>query len=258
MKALKTKQFLGVFAGVMILLLLPQISIGEEVKVGAGAAPSENVFKKIQVPMEKAIGLKLVLIDNGPSEALRNLDNGLLDAASGGVTFDDWMAMMEKEGYKIPDKNVYKYRVIGKDIIKVLTNKDLAVKALSREQLKGIFTGQIVNWREVGGPDLPIVVVWGSKIPGTNSVFQKQVMQGASYTGKVLEATNVIDVKAKVAANRGAVGLGSAGSVDSSIFVPEIPETGRPITLITKGAPSKVVLKMLDFIRGEGQRYVVK
>jgi len=166
--------------------------------------------------------------------------------------------MMDKEGYKIPDKNVYKYRVIGKDIIKIIVHKDVTVKKLSREQLEGVFTGKIANWKEVGGPDIAVVVVWGSKIPGTNSVFQKQIMRGEPYTKKVLEATTVIDVKEKVSKTSGAVGLSSIGNVDSSILAPEIPETGRPITLITKGAPSPVVLKMLAFIQGEGQKYVVK
>ena len=41
-----------------------------EVKVGAGAAPTENVFKKIKEPMEKETDLKLTLISNGPYEAL--------------------------------------------------------------------------------------------------------------------------------------------------------------------------------------------
>jgi len=73
-------------------------SSAEEVKIGAGAAPTENVFKKIMGPMETSIGLKVVLVSNGPSEALKDLDKGLLDAATGGVTFQDWMSMMDKEG----------------------------------------------------------------------------------------------------------------------------------------------------------------
>jgi phosphate transport system substrate-binding protein len=258
MKKTKTHQFLTILAGVLLFLSWPFLCFAEELKVGAGAAPCENIFRKIAAPMEKAIGLKLSLIDCGPSEALKNLDQGSVDAASGGLTFEDWMAMMDKEGYKIPDKNAYKYRVIGKDIIKVIVHKDTTVRKLSREQLEGIFSGKITNWKEVGGPDLAIVVVWGNKIPGTNAVFQKQIMHGGSYTSKVLQATTVIDVKEKVSTTRGAVGLSSVGNLDSSILAPEIPETGRPITLITKGAPSPTVLKMLDFLQGEGQKYVVR
>jgi phosphate transport system substrate-binding protein len=46
--------------------------------------------------------------------------------------------------------------------------------------------------------------------------------------------------------------------VDYLINSPTIPDIGRPITLITKGAPSEGVKKMLDYISGDGQRYIVK
>ena len=246
-----------IFSGLLVFAAAPSIR-AEEVKVGAGAAPSENIFKKIQEPMEKAIGLKLALVPSGPVAALKDLDSGAVEAASGGLTFPDWMDMMEKEGYKIPDRNAYKYRVIGKDVVKVFAHKDVQVKKLAKEQLKDIFTGKASNWKEVGGPDLAIKVVWGSKIPGTHTVFQKQAMDDAPYTQTFLEASTADDVKARVASTPGAVGLGPASLADSSVAVPEIPEIGRPITLITKGAPSPSVLKMLEFISGEGQKYIAK
>ena len=256
---MKRGSLVPVLVFMFLLALASARSVGaEEVKVGAGAAPTENVFKKIQEPMEKAIGLKLVLISSGPVAALKDLDNGAVDAASGGVTFPDWMDMMEKEGYKIPDRNAYKFRVIGKDIVKVFAHRDVQVKQLSKEQLNDIFTGKASNWKQVGGPDLALKVVWGSKIPGTQSVFQKQVMDGAPYTQSFVEATTAENVKEIVIATPGAVGLGPASLADGSVSVPEIPEVGRPITLITKGAPSPSVLKMLEFISGEGQKYIAK
>ena len=248
----------AMIAAIFMVLILSSLSFAEEVKVGAGAAPTENVFNKIKAPLEKATGINLVLISNGPEEALKDLDKGLLDAASGGVTFPDWMEMMEKGGYKIADKNVYKYRVIGKDNIKVIVHKGNAVKNLSKEQLKDIFSGKKTNWKDVGGKDMPIVVVYGNKIPGTNSVFIKQVMGGEPFTKKVQESTNAAEIKKVVAANPGAIGLSPASGVDATVSSPEIPEVGRPITLITKGAPSPKVAKMLDFIRGEGQKYLAK
>lgn len=232
-------------------------ALGSDViKIGAGAAPTENVLKKIQEPMEKAIGVKIVIVDNGPFEALVDLDKGKLDAATGGVSFPDWMKMMEEKGYAIPDKGAYKHRVIGKDLIKVVIHKGVTVGKLDKEQLKSIFTGKIKNWKEVGGGDVPIKVVYGMKIPGTQSVFQKQIMDGAAYTKESIEATNAPDVKEKVKGTPGAVGLSPLTLVDGSVNAPEILEIGRPITFITKGEPSPAVVKMLDFIRGEGKKYL--
>lgn len=255
----KRNIMIGTFmAAIVILFTLSSLSLAEEIKVGAGAAPTENVFNKIKEPFEKATGIKIVLISNGPDVALKDLDKGLMDAATAGLTFPDWMEMMEKQGYKIPDKNVYKYRVIGKDNIKVIVNKANPVKKLSKDQLKGVFSGKTVNWKDVGGKDMPIVVVFGSKIPGTNSVFMKQVMGGESFSKKVQESTTAAEIKKLVASTPGAIGLNPALGVDSTVSSVETPEVGRPITLITKGAPSANITKMLDFIRGEGQKYLAQ
>jgi phosphate transport system substrate-binding protein len=249
------------FKAITALMIVGSVmgtALAEEVKVGAGAAATENIFNKISEPMEKANGVKLTVISSGPVQALKDLDTGAVEAAAGGLTFPDWMAMMEKEGYAIPDKSIYKNRVIGKDVVKILTNKDVIVTALSKEQLTAIFTGKAKNWSEVGGPNKPIVVIVGTKIPGTNTVFQKQAMNGEPYTKDAVEGTTIDDLKARVAATSGAVSLGATGQIDATINAPSIPEIGRPITLITKGAPSAGLQKMLDFISGPGQTLIAK
>jgi len=249
---------LKVVAAFMLMSGVAGTALAEEVKIGTGAAATENIFNKISVPMEQANGVKLTVISGGPEQALKDLDAGTVDGAVAGMTFPDWMAMMEKGGYAIPDKSVYKNRVIGKDVIKVLTNKDVTVTALSKEQLATIFTGKAKNWSEVGGPSLPIVVIVGSKIPGTQTVFQKQAMNGEPYTKNAVEGTTADDLKTRVIATSGAVSLGTMSQIDGTINAPTIPEFGRPITLITKGAPSPGVQKMLDYIAGPGQQLIAK
>lgn len=233
-------------------------ALAEEVKIGGGAAPTENVLNRIKDPMANAIGVTMKITANGPEQALKDLDAGLIDIATAGLSFADWMDMMDKANYPIADKSIYKNRVIGKDIIKVLTNKDVTVKSLSKEQLAAIFTGKAKNWSEVGGPSLPIVVVTGTKIPGTLKVFQKQVLDGAEFTKDAVESTDAAEMQKKVASTSGAVCIGPMAKVDATVNAPEIPEVGRPITAITKGEPTGGVKKLLDYIRGEGQQFIVK
>ena len=162
-----SRHFLKVVLVVTFISGIADIAFAEAVKIGTGAAATENIFNKIKNPMEKANGVNLIILANGPVQALKDLDAGSIDAAVGGVTFLDWMAMMDKEGYAIPDKTVYKNQVIGKDFIKVLTNKDVTLASLSKEQLAAIFTGRTKNWAEVGGPDTAVVVLVGGITTGT-------------------------------------------------------------------------------------------
>ncbi len=244
---------------VLMAVTLSSLALAQEIKVAAGVAPTENIFDKIKGPFEKSSGLKLTIITKGSADSLKELDKGAVEAAVGGVSFPDWMELMAKEGYKITDKDAYKHRVIGKDHVKVIVNKGNPVKKLSKEQLKGIFSGKLVNWKDVGGKDGEIIIFSGSQIHrGAHAVFQKQIMDGESYTKKLKEVTMSEDLVKQISLTPGGIGLGPAGIVDATIASPETPEVGRPITLITKGAPSANILKMLDFIRGEGQKYLAK
>lgn len=254
----QNKRFFSTIVATLCVLTISTAAWAEEVKIGSGAAAIENIFNKIKDPLEKASGIKLLVSASGPVQAIKDLDAGLIEAAVGGITFPDWMTMMEKEGYAVPDKGIYKNRVIGKDIVRVMTNKDVTVSTLTKEQLLAIFTGRAKKWSEVGGPDKPIIVILGSKIPGTQSVFQKQMLNGEAYTAGAVEGTTAEDLKTRVMATQGSISLAALAQIDSSVNGPSIPEVGRPITLITKGAPSAGLQKMLDFISGEGQKYIVK
>jgi phosphate transport system substrate-binding protein len=251
MKSMKVVAALMLFSGVA------GTALAEEVKIGSGAAANENIFNKIKDPLAKA-GVTLTIVTSGPEQAVKDLDSGAVEGAAGGLTFPDWMTLMEKGGYAIPDKGVYKPKVIGKDSIKILTSKDVTVTALSKEQLASIFTGTAKNWSEVGGPNLPIVVVMGTKIPGTNNVFQKQAMNGQGFLKGAIEVETINDMKNKVLATPGSISLGTLGQVDGTVNTPAIPEIGRPITLLTKGAPSAGMQKVLDFIAGPGQALISK
>jgi phosphate transport system substrate-binding protein len=72
------------------------------------------------------------------------------------------------------------------DGLAVAVNPTLALPGLTLEQLKGIYSGQIGNWQEVGGPNLAIVPISrpvGSG--GTVELFQSVVMGGAAFGGGV-------------------------------------------------------------------------
>jgi phosphate transport system substrate-binding protein len=153
------------------LVLTNKVFSQEELKIGAGAAPTENILKPIKPYFEKATGIKLQILDYGPKQAMLELEKGVIDAACAGLTFEDLLDLMKKEGVPVKDPASLNFVEIGKDRIVVLIHKDNPVNELSKDQLKGIFTGKITNWKEVGGKDMPIIVVWGKLIPGTNKFF---------------------------------------------------------------------------------------
>jgi phosphate transport system substrate-binding protein len=240
----------------MAVLALPAAALAGEIKVGAGAAPTENVLKPVQDAFEKASGVKLKIISSGPKIALQDLENGAVDAAAAGLTLDDWLALMKKEGAVVKDQGALQQVVVGKDRILVFVHKDNPVTKLTKDQLAGIFSGSVQNWKEVGGKDMPVIVVWGKLIPGTNALFTKQTLGGAAVSKDVLEVSTAADVKEAVVSNAEAIGIGPAALADATIRVVEAPEISRPITLLTHGKPAPDVQRLIDFIKGEGKQLV--
>ena len=242
----------------LVILLATAATAAERVAIGTGTTAAGNIFFRILEPLEKATGIKLAVITGGPVQALKDLEIGMVEAAVGGLPFDDWMTLMERDGFPIKSKQAYHSQVIGTDIIQVITHKELAVASFSKEQLAEIFEGKIKNWQTLGGPDLPVVIFSNSKSPGTSFVFQKEILGGKPYSSEIVALANESELKPSVRRTPGAIALATQSQVDDTVSVPTIPKIERPITLVTKGEPKAGLGKVLEFIRGPGQQLIVK
>lgn len=231
---------------------------GEELRIGAGGAPTENILKPIRNAFENATGIRLMIISSGPKNALIDLEKNSVDAAAAGLSFQDWLTLMKKEGSEVKDPSALQSVVIGKDKVIVIVHKENKVKSLTDKQLQGIFSGEVLNWKDVGGDDSPILVVLGKLTPGTNAMFANKFLGGKPFSKEVLDATNADDVKTNVSANPSAIAFGPLALADGSVASLATPELSREITLLTKGKPSPKVQKLIDFIKGEGQKYIKK
>ncbi len=228
----------------------------EELKIGAGGAPTENILKPIRSGFETATGIKLYILASGPKNAFLDLQKGEVDAAAAGLDYKQWQDLMKKEGAEVANPAAYTPFLIGKDKVRVIVNKENKVGVLNADQLRGIFSGEISSWKEVGGDDAPILVVIGKLTPGTNSMFYKKFLAGKEVAKEVVDATTAEDVRLNIVANPTAVGFGPLSLVDDSVKAIETPELARDITLLTKGKPSPKVQKLLDYIKGEGHKYI--
>ncbi|WP_218082459.1 PstS family phosphate ABC transporter substrate-binding protein [Anthocerotibacter panamensis] len=77
------------------------------------------------------------------------------------------------------------------DGLAVIVNKSNPVKKLTYQELQAIFTGQITNWKDVGGKDAPISLYGRENSSGTYEYFREEVLQNKDYAAstKVLQGT---------------------------------------------------------------------
>lgn len=73
---------------------------------------------------------------------------------------------------------VLEQKPIGVDALVFIVNEDNPVTSLTRQQLRDIYAGKITNWKEVGGEDLDIVAFQRRADSGSQTLFQKLLIQG--------------------------------------------------------------------------------
>jgi phosphate transport system substrate-binding protein len=109
-----------------------------------------------------------------------------------------------------PDANSLVDHIIARQGWIVVTNKDVTgVTNLTTQQNIDIWTGTVTNWKAVGGPDLPIVLVFRPSSSGTRSTFKKLVLGGATEAtgGQTLTEDSNGAVTTAIAKTDGAVSV---------------------------------------------------
>ena len=176
--------------------------------------------------------------------------------------------LKEKEINAYPDLKTY---TIAHDGIAVIVHPENPLSDLTKEEIKGIFSGKIKNFKEVGGEDREIVVVIREEGSGTRATFEKLIMNNADTTGNALQKPSNGAVKATIASNENSIGYLGIGYVDDkvkSIAIDGIKPSketissgkypvSRRLYMITNGEATGLSRKFIDFILSdEGQRIV--
>ena len=119
--------------------------------------------------------------------------------------------------------NGLKETIVAYDGIVVVTHPSNKVKDLTMEQVKQIFTGEVTNWKELGGDDMEIVVVSREDGSGSRDAFQEIVDYSSSeLVRSAIIASGNGNIKTTVAMNKHAVGFISFEYIDESISTIDI------------------------------------
>jgi phosphate transport system substrate-binding protein len=98
--------------------------------------------------------------------------------------------------------------LVAKDALSIYLHPDNPVRNLTLEQIQGIFTGRIKNWKEIGGSEKPIMLFNRSPNSGTYLYFQEHVLGGQTYAESAETVAGTAAIVAGVAAHPGAIGYG--------------------------------------------------
>lgn len=102
----------------------------------------------------------------------------------------------------------YKVALDGLSVYVSASNSKIA--SLSLEELEGIFTGAIKNWKEVGGDDAPITVYSRENSSGTYEFFKEHVLKGKDFASGAQTMPGTAAVLQAVSKDKNGIGYGGA------------------------------------------------
>jgi len=206
--------------------------------------PIAKAFAEYYMSLNKDVNI--TVSESGSGNGAKSIVNGTCDIAdmSRFMKSTEFAAAVEKGRMPVA-------HVVAVDGIAMIVNPANPVKALTVEQVRGIYTGAIKNWKEIGGPDVAIVRISRDTNSGTYETFESLVMNKE----KIHESAEYVGsngaIRQRVQSTPAAIGYVGLGFVDRSVKALEIngitPDRNtvssgkypiaRPLFMFTNGYP---------------------
>jgi len=207
--------------------------------------------------MKENPDVKITIEGGGSGNGIKAIIDGSTNIANSSRFIKDKEVKMavEKGAYPVPFAIAY-------DCIVPVVHPTNSVVNITLQQLKDIYEGKIKNWKDIGGPDRPVVVISRDTSSGTYEVWEEKVLSGGRvFPGALLQASNgaVAQAVAKNPNAIGYIGLGYINKEVKDLMVNKVKGSAkttldgsypisRPLYMFTPGWPKGDTLRLINYI----------
>jgi phosphate transport system substrate-binding protein len=218
--------------------------------------------------MKQSPGMPVQVTGGGSGTGLAALVNGTTDIATASRPLKATEAQRVLDRHKVSPQEV----PVAKDGVTFYVHESNPITSLTQEQLKGIYLGDITNWKDVGGEDAPIVVYSRENSSGTYVFVKELLLLNDDFTERALTLPGTAAVVNAVGKEKNGIGYGGAAygkgikvlkvKVGTEEIAPS-PENirsgryplSRELFFYVRGKPDGAVKQFIDFaLSPEGQQ----
>jgi phosphate transport system substrate-binding protein len=269
-----------------MIRLLPALVLGGAAALAAPTAARADITVKgsdtmvvlgqrwAEEYMKAHKGSTIQVTGGGSGTGISALINGTTDVCEASRSMKDTERKQLADRAGGPPEEI----TVARDGLSVYVNDSNPINELSMEQLKGIFTGKITSWKDLGGPDAKIIPYSRENSSGTYVFFKEHVLANADYTPRAQAMPGTAAVVNAVAKEKFGIGYGGAAyakgikiikikkdaatsgiaPTDATIKNGTYP-LSRPLFFYLRPKPSAEIKAFTDWVLSkDGQAIVVK
>ena len=250
--------FIALAAAVVTMAAVGAVQAQEPVRFSCSHQLFNAFGKETVEAFTQATGIRVEVFTSSSGSATYRMMSGYSDIAGSARAL-----------YRRHEDSGYTQVAVCRDPLSVFAKETCGVDNLTTEQLELIFSGHIRNWKEVGGADLPIVVIVPGKDTAANKNFQRQVMKHHDIDFDIMAYDSTMVIEAVKNFPCGAVSFISQGAVRHYAPLKSIKIDGiapqdasypyyQLFYYITKGEPEGSVKRFIDFTFSEAGAQIIR
>jgi phosphate transport system substrate-binding protein len=219
------------FLAIIAILAIAGSAAAEEKIIIDGSTTVGPIAKAFaEYYMSKNADVNITVSESGSGNGAKSLINGMCDIA------DMSRFMKDKEFAAAVDKGRTPVaHVVAIDGIVMIVHPSNPVQGLTVAQVRDIYMGKITNWKELGGPNVEIVVISRDTNSGTYETFENLVMSKEKIFEKAEYVGSNGAVRQRVQSTPAAIGYVGLGFVDRSVKALEINGVVPDMNTISSG-----------------------